>query len=124
MLHRESDHRLDIGFRADIRGNEGGPGAALGRDGFAFFHLHIGDHDTSALAHETANRSCPHAARTAGNNRHLAVQPGHKRPLCAAVVAVYDGLLSRQHSTASMRHAGTSLGEADSGYRVRSSPRR
>ena len=65
------DHRLRIGFVADIAFDK--RAADVPGDGFAFVNLHVGHHHASPLGGEHAGRAFAQARSSAGHDKYLAL---------------------------------------------------
>ena len=72
MIHGRRDVALDGDVAVHVAG---GGGAQLRAEAAAELVLDVGHHDARAVLHEEPRRALPDAARAAGDQRHLPLQP-------------------------------------------------
>ena len=77
FLDRLADQRAHLLLDGDIGLAEHADGAELFRKRLALRRAASGDDDPGAFGHENLRGAQPDAARRAGDNRDLAVQPSH-----------------------------------------------
>ena len=76
-----ADQRAHLLFHRDVGLAEDASGAEFFGQRLAFRHAAPGDHDFRAFGDENLRGAQPDAARRAGDDRDLAVQPSHVVPL-------------------------------------------